>query len=234
MSNQTLFDSIATRDNVKLVVSLDSDFHKSLNAFRSATSKTRTLNDIIYPVVYLPDTDYGGLTIQFDNGKEIRLIVNLQYYYVYGFFLDDSKVYAFSGEGVEALDGLGFETTTIPFGDGYYDIKAELTTAELNTLLHKKVELSQITGALTQIIDTSISFKEKPESILIAFWSLVEGIRFAAISNVVGDLVGGKSTDHIYDYFYGLAEIWSKLCMTAYYDKELNPHIAVYDLNRVH
>ncbi|MBV1924834.1 MAG: hypothetical protein KUG68_12490 [Flavobacteriaceae bacterium] len=233
MDNTSLFDSISTINGVKLEITLDENFKKSLNSFRGLTSEPRILNGITYPSVYLTDSDYGGLTIQFGKGQELRLIMNLEYYYVYGFFLDDSKVYAFSGEGVEALDALGFETETIPYGDSYTDIKGQLTTDEFYALTDGVVEFSQIINALTEITDTSIPFSKKPTSILIAFWSLVEGIRFEAISDVVDNLIQDKPNDYVYNYFYYLAEIWAKLCVIAAYEKNLNPEVAVYDLHQI-
>lgn len=233
MDNTTLFNSMATRNGVKLAITLDENFKDSLGTFRGLTSKPRTLNGISYPSVYLTDSDYGGLTILYGNGLEMRLIVNLEFYYVYGFFLDDSKVYAFTGEANDALTSLGFETEVIPYGDGYYDIKAVLTTDEFYALTDTVIEFSQITDALTQIIDTSIPFTDKATSILIAFWSLVEGIRFEAISDVVDDVIQNKPNDYVYNYFYYLAEIWAKLCVIAAYKKNMNPEIAVYDLHQI-
>ena len=233
MDNTTLFDSMATINGVKLEFSLDENFKDSLNTFRGLTSEPITLNGITYPSVYLTDSDYGGLTILFGNGQELRLIVNLEYYYVYGFFLDDFKVYAFSGEAVEALDALGYDTVTIPYGDSYTDIKGQLTDNEFYALTDGVVEFSQITDALTEITDTTIPFSDKPTSILIAFWSLVEGIRFEAISDVVDNLIQNNPNDYVYNYFYYLAEIWAKLCVIASYEKNLNPEIAVYDLHQV-
>ena len=233
MDNENLFDSISKRDGVELVIDLDNNFQDDLEAFRKETSKSRTLNGIDYPSVYLTENDYGGLRILFDNGKELRLIINLEFYYVYGFFLDDNNVYAFKGVSEDALKKFGFETITIPYSDGYFDIKEELTDDEFNDLLSTTVEFSQITTALNQIVDATIPFTKKAKSILVVFWSLVEGIRFAGISNVVGGLIQGNPSDYIYDYFYELAEIWAKLSVITVYDKNLNPDIAVYELHRI-
>ncbi|MBV1924030.1 MAG: hypothetical protein KUG68_08390, partial [Flavobacteriaceae bacterium] len=104
---------------------------------------------------------------------------------------------------------------------------------EFYALTDGVVEFSQIINALTEITDTTIPFSKKPTSILIAFWSLVEGIRFEAISNVVDNLIQDKPNDYVYNYFYYLAEIWAKLCVIAAYEKNLNPEVAVYDLHQI-
>lgn len=77
------------------------------------------------------------------------------------------------------------------------------------------VELSLIIAALNQLSDTSIDLKDKAGAILVAFWFLVEGIRFAVISNVVSSLIQDNPRDYIYDYFYELAEIWARVSLIA-------------------
>lgn len=234
MDNKALFNSISKRDGFELEINLGATFQSSIDAFRKVTSRPRIINGISYTSVYLTKNEFGGLRIRYDKGKELCLIVNLEFYYVYGFFLDDSKVYAFDGEGDKALKKLGFETETIPYGDGYYDIKKMMGDDEFYNLLHTKIEFAQITSALNQITDTTIPFTKKAESILIVFWSIIEGIRFASISNVVSNLIQANTNDYIYDYFYELAEIWAKLSVIAVYDKKNNPDIGVYDLHRIH
>ena len=239
MNNIDKFNSISQRDGVDLVISLDANFQQSLDAFRKVTSQPRALNGIDYPAVFLKDTDYGGLTIKYDADKNLRLIVNLEFYYIYGFLLDDGNVYAFTDDKPEddcyqLLEDFGFICTKIPYGDSYGDISSQLEDDQFYDLQQTTVELSQIITALNTINDTAIDFKDKAEFILIAFWSLVEGIRFTGISNVVDNLIQQKSSDYIYDYFYELAEIWARLSIIAVYEKNMNPDIAVYDLHRIH
>ena len=165
---------------------------------------------------------------------QLRLIVNLQFYYVYGFYLVNAKVYAFKGSSKKELTKFGFDCDTIPYGDGYYDIKAEIGETVFNELLNTEVSLTQLISALDQLGNFNIPFSDKAKSILVVFWSLVEGIRFAGISNVILGLLKGypnKSTS--YQSFYDLAEVWSELCVKAADDKTLNPDIAVYDLDRI-
>ena len=238
MNNIDLFTTISQRNGVNLIISFDANFQKNLDAFRNATSNPRTLNGIDYPAVYLTDNDYGGLTIQYNTNKCLRLIVNLEFYYVYGFFLDDGNVYAFTDSNPEdncyqLLTDFGFTCTKIPYGDSYTDISRQLKNDRFYDLQQTTVKLAQITTALDTICDTSINFEDKAESILVAFWSLVEGIRFAGISNVVNNLIQEKPSDFIYDYFYELAEIWARISLIAAYEKTKNPDIAVYDLHRI-
>ncbi len=237
MDNNTLFNSISTKGGVELIIDLD-NYQQSLDSFRNATSKIRSLNGIDYRVVYLEKTDFAGLTIKFGQAKELKLIINLQYYYVYGFLLDDGKVYAYTDDDPQddcykALTDLGFSCEKIPYGDAYYDISNSIGYEALNKLKQTKVSYQLLINALSELADANIPFSKKNESILIAFWSLVEGIRFAGISNVVSDLTKGQQPDFIYDYFYELAEIWAKLSLITAYEKTLNPDIAVYDLNRI-
>ena len=217
-----------------LKIELDDNFESSLKKFRNLTSRIRTINKINYPAVYLSDADYGGLQIKYGSGSQLSLIVNLEFYYVYGFFLDDEKVYAFKGEAEEALSKFGFSTETIPYGDGYFDIKNELSEEEFYALLNTNVELNQIISGLDQLADTSIAFEKKAKSVLTVFWSLVEGIRFDGISNVVWNLIQNQPNVNVqYCIFYDLAEVWSDLCVKAVKVKIKNPSIAVYDLDRI-
>lgn len=237
MDNNTLFNSISTWKDIELVIDLD-NYQESLDSFRKATSKIRTLNSIDYRVVYLEKKDFAGLTIKYDQGKELKLIINLQYYYVYGFLLNDGKVYAYTDDNPQddcykALTDLGFSCKKIPYGDAYYDISDPIGYDIFNKLKQTKVSHQLLINALNELADANIPFYKKNESILIVFWSLIEGIRFAGISNIVSDLIQGQHPDFIYDYFYELAEIWAKLSLITAYEKTLNPDIAVYDLNRI-
>ena len=232
-TNAALFNKISSINGHDLNISLDSSFITSLDSFRKLTSELKTFNKIQYPAVYLSNTDYGGLTIS-HGSHQLRLIVNLQFYYVYGFFLDDNKIHAFSGEGIKALTDFGFDCDTIPYGDGYYDIKKVLGEKAFNNLLNTEVSLTQLISALNQLANINIPFTDKAKSILIVFWSLIEGIRFAGISNVILDLIQNNANKYkTYSTFYDLAEVWSELCVKAVDAKTLNQDIAVYDLDRV-
>lgn len=232
--NEALFNKISTISEESLTISLDHNFTNSLDRFRELTSRIRTLNNINYPVVYLSDEDYGGLTITYNSIGKLRLIVNLQFYYVYGFYLDDGNVYAFEGDSEQALTDFGFECTTIPYGDGYFDIKKILGESAFNDLLDTDVTLYEIVSSLNQVADIDIPFAYKSRALLITLWSMVEGIRFAGISNVVLKLLDQQYEHTTFSTFYNLAEVWSELCDKAAKDNTLNPDIAVYDLDRIH
>ena len=234
MTNQELFQSISEIDGRKLIISLDKNFDSTLTEFRSLTSEPRTINGITYPAVYLSSKDFGGLTVQYNETQSFQMLVNLQFYYVYGFYMSDGTVYAFQDDPEKELQKLGFETTTIPYGDGYYDIKRELGQGEFDALLDTKVSFNAINSALDEVNDQSISFTDKARSLLIVLWSLVEGIRFEGISSVVHSLItNDEHEESTYSKFYDLAEKWSKLCVKAVNENKMNPDIAVYDLDRV-
>ncbi len=231
-TNSTLFNRISKFKGHNLNLSLDENFEFDLNSFRNLTSRIRTLNSINYPVVYLNANDYGGLTINYGD-SQLRLIVNLQFYYVFGFYLDDDKVYAFNGPSETALTNFGFDCITIPYADGYQDIKAVLGETAFNKLLGTEVSLAQLIPALDQLTNIYIPFSEKARSILVVFWSLVEGIRFAGISNVILGLIQNYPNATIYQSFYNLAEVWTELCIKAVDEKKLNPDIAVYHIDHI-
>ncbi len=231
-TNSALFNRISKIKGHSLYLSLDENFKSEINSFRKLTSRIRRLNDIDYPVVYLSCNDYGGLTISHGNTK-LRLIVNLQFYYVFGFYLDDGKVYAFSGSSEGELTNFGFDCETIPYRDGYHDIRAVIGETGFNELLATEVSLAQLIPALDQLANFNIPFSDKARSILIVFWSLVEGIRFAGISHVILDLQQNYPNKTTYQSFYNLAEVWTELCEKAADDKTLNPDIAVYHLDHI-
>lgn len=231
--NESLFNKIATINEYDLKISLDPNYLESLDEFRELTSRIRTLNHINYPVVYLSENDFGGLTITYNSTGKLRLIVNLQFYYVYGFYLDDGNVYAFQGPSEQALKDFGFDCITIPYGDGYFDIKKVLGETAFNDLLNTDVTLYDIVSSLNQVANPNIAFSDKSRALLITLWSMAEGIRFSGISNVINKLLGQEYEDKTYSMFYNLAEVWSELCITAANEKTLNPDIAVYDLDRI-
>lgn len=232
-SNIDIFKGISTLHGEVLEIRLDNDFQFSLDGFRKATSRIRYINNEAYPAVYLSENDFGGLTITFGDNKKLQLIVNLEFYYVYGFLIGND-VYGFQGEGMTALEKLGFNVTPISYGDGYSDIRRQSQKEHLPDVTTMKVRLSTLLTSMENIINPTISFDQKSNDILVTFWSLIEGIRFAKISNTIGDLLENQPVTAIYDDFYKLAVIWAKLSVAAADKGVLNPDIAVYELHRIH
>ena len=229
-NNSSIFEGLSTFEGQKLELNLDESFDASYDAFRKVTTEIRTINDTDYRAVYLQDTDYGGLTINFENGQKLQLIMNLEFYYVYGFLIGE-EVHGFAGEGAEGLRGLGFDVIDIPYEDGYTQIRAQSTKEGLPDVTTKRVKLSLLYESMTNINNPDISFELKSNDILITFWSLVEGIRFAWISNIIDDLINDKPTTAIYDDFYKLAVNWKNLSVAAADKSAYNPVLAVYELD---
>ena len=152
---------------------------------------------------------------------------------MYGFLIEDT-VYGFQGEAIEGLKKLGFEVTPISYGDGYTAIRQQSEKEHLPDVTTMQVQLSTLLTSMENIINPDISFDKKSNDILVTFWSLIEGIRFAKISNTIGDLLKGNTTTSVYDEFYKLAVIWAKLSVAAAEKGVLNPDIAVYELHRIH
>jgi hypothetical protein len=232
-SNTSIFNTLATLQGEKLEICLDTNFSASLHIFRSLTSRIRYVNNEAYPVVYLSASDFGGLTITFGDNKKLQLIVNLEFYYVYGFLIGND-VYGFQGEGIDGLEKLGFTVTPISYGDGYSAIRQQSHKEGLPDVTTMKVRLSTLLTSMENILNPAISFDQKSNDILITFWSLIEGIRFAKISNTIEDLLENQPVNDVYDDFYKLAVIWAKLSVTAADKGVLNPDIAVYELHRIH
>ncbi len=231
--NTALFKKLSNFQGQSLEINLNSDFDASMDAFRSVTSRMRRINGQNYPAVYLTDSDYGGLTFNFGRGRKLQLIMNLEFYYVYGFLIG-TKVYGFQGEATAGLESLGFTVTPISYGDSYTDIQEQSVKEGLPDVKTKKVRLSTLLQSMSNIINPSISFDLKSNDILVTFWSLIEGIRFAKISNTIEDLLVEHPVNAIYDEFYKLAENWANLSVDAANKGVLNPAIAVYELHRIH
>ncbi|WP_299683549.1 ribosome-inactivating family protein [uncultured Dokdonia sp.] len=232
-SNTDIFKSISTLHGETLEIQLNENFQCSLDGFRKATSRIRYINNEAYPAIYLLASDFGGLTITFGDNKKLQLIINLEFYYVYGFLIGND-VYGFQGEGISGLEKLGFDVTPISYGDGYSDIRRQSQKEHLPDVTTMNVRLSTLLTSMENIINPDISFDQKSNDILVTFWSLVEGIRFAKISNTIEDLIENQPVSAIYDDFYKLAVIWAKLSVTAADKGVLNPDIAVYELHRIH
>jgi hypothetical protein len=230
--NSELFNQITVWNGAILEECLDENFDKSLENFRDATSKGRTINDQDYPAVYLNQYDFGGLTIHFDTDKTLSLIINLEFYYVYGFYFDGT-VYAYKGESFSALTSHGFECTEIPFGDSYPDIEANLSANDIAELKKTGATKDKLLASLATLADETVPFTDKCEAILVVFWSLIEGVRFQEISSAVNDSLNGSGTEKTDGDFYKLAEDWANLSVDAAKHGILNPAIAVYELHRI-
>ena len=208
-----------------------SQFLNDYTTFRDDTSQTFKYNDSDYPAVYLSSDDYAYLNIHSD-GTDLTLIVNLQYYYVYGFIID-GQYFAYQGEAYDALTSAGFtipEANIIPYGDAYYDIG---TDEQIDAVCQENVSLEVLQQAIDNVADLSIAWTDKNEDLLRMFWCLVEGIRFSEISYVVNQLVSGDSYNVTFSYFYYMAERWAKLSYGNAYEGKGDSSIAVYELNRL-
>ncbi len=230
--NRELFNTITIRNDVKLEEYLDSGFNDSINHFRTATTRDRTVNGQVYPAVYLDENDYGGLSIYFDEAQSLSLIVNLEFYYVYGFYYDGT-VYAYKGEAYDALQNYGFDCIKIPFGDSYPDIEKRLTTKQVDELKASQATWKLLHSSISTLADQSIAFEDKCLEILVVFWSLIEGIRFAEISDAINNTINGSGTSLTYADFYNLADHWAKLSVSAADNGKLDPRIAVYELHHI-
>ena len=118
----------------------------------------------------------------FDDDKTLSLIVNLEFYYVYGFYYDGT-VHAYKGEAFSALTNHGFECTEIPFGDSYPDIEANLSAQVIAKLKRTIATKDKLMASLATVANEGVLFTDKCEEILVVFWSLIEGIRFQKISS---------------------------------------------------
>lgn len=206
-------------------------FLNDYKTFRDATSQDFKYNDYEYPAVYLSSNDYAYLNIQ-SNGTQLTLIINLQYYYVYGFVIDGQN-FAYKGEAYEALTSAGFDipkANIIPYGDAYYDIG---TDEQIDAVCQENVSLEVLQQAIANVADLNIAWTDKNEDLLRMFWCLVEGIRFSGISDVVDKLVTGDSYNVTFAYFYYMAERWAKLSLGNAYEGKGDSSIAVYELNRL-
>jgi len=199
--------------------------------FRAATSQDFPYNDNNYPAVYLDSDDYAYLNISSDD-TQLTLIVNLEFYYVYGFKIDGQS-FAYEGEAFDALNAAGFdipESNKIPYGDAYYQIG---TDAQIQSVGQENVTLAAIQESIANVANLDIAWTDKNEDLLRMFWSLVEGIRFSEISETVNALISG-TPDHVtFAYFYYMAERWAELSVGAAYSGKVDKSIAVYELHRL-
>jgi len=207
-------------------LNLDSNLTSCYEEFRADTSKIFSYAESNYPVVYLSITEFAKVTIKYYRESKMTLIVNLQDYYVFGFIIND-KCYAFKGVD-KNLREAGFKVDeVIPYGDAYYEIgKGGIEEKVCN----ETVTFKDIVSSIDYIIDMNHSWEDKKEYLLRVFWTLVEGVRFNGISDVVQGLINGKPLSVTYRYFFFMAERWEKISVGNAYLGDLDKSIAVYDL----
>jgi hypothetical protein len=199
--------------------------------FRAATSQNFTYNKNNYPAVYMDGDQYAYLNIT-SNKSQLTLIVNLEFYYVYGFKIDN-QYFAYEGEAFDSLNQAGFtipEANKIPYGDAYYQIG---TYAQIDSVCQESVTLKALQNSIDQVVDLTIDWTDKNEDLLRVFWCLVEGIRFSEISTIVHELIAGNPYNTTFAYFYYMAERWAELSVGAAYSSKVDKSIAVYELHRL-
>lgn len=205
---------------------LNSNLKSDYEAFRKDTSKPFSHRSQTYPVVYLTADSYATLSIEYKEEKKLTLIVNLQDYYVFGFLIDN-KCYSFKSVD-EKLKQANFDVKeVIPYGDAYFEIgKGGIEDKVCGQLVSSK----DILAAIDFITDMNNSWESKREYLLRVLWTLVEGIRFSGISDLVQNLFNNKSEIITYRYFFYMAERWEKISVGNAYLGRLDKSIAVYDL----
>lgn len=213
-------------------LTLDSEhFLTDYATFREATSQNFSYKGNDYPAVYKTSDDYAYLTI-YSGQDELTLIVNLEFYYVYGFRIADAY-YAYEGEAYDALTAAGWdipEANKIPYGDAYYQIA---TYEQIDAVCQETVTLDALQNSIHRVVDTSIAWTDKNEDLLRVFWCLVEGVRFSEISYCVNKLISGENYNTTFAYFYYMAERWAELSVGAAYSGKMDKSIAVYELHRL-
>lgn len=206
-------------------------FLDDYQSFRDATSQNFSYNGNDYPAVYLDGDQYAYVNI-YSASDPLTLIVNLEFYYVYGFVIDN-QYFAYKGEAYDSLTAAGFyipEDNIIPYGDAYYEIG---TTAQIDAVCQENVSLNTLQAAISNIVDLSIAWTDKNEDLLRLFWCLVEGVRFAGISSVINTLLEGKPYNTTFAYFYYMAERWAEISVGAAYSGKVDKSVAVYELHRL-
>lgn len=206
-------------------------FLNDYTTFRTATSQNFSYNDNHYPAVYMDSDMYAYLNI-YAGANKLTLIVNLEFYYVYGFKIDD-QYFAYQGEAFDSLNQAGFnipQANKIPYGDAYYQIG---TYAQIDSVCKEFVSLDALQKSILRVVDLSLAWTDKNEDLLRVFWCLVEGIRFSEISNIVNELISGNAYNVTFAYFYYMAERWAELSVGAAYSGKVDKSIAVYELHRL-
>ena len=206
-------------------------FLDDYNTFRTATSQDFYYNDNNYPSVYLSSDDYAYVNI-YSKSDPLTLIVNLEFYYVYGFVIDQ-QYFAYEGEAYNSLTEAGFyipKENIIPYGDAYYEIG---TTQQIDSVCQENVSLDALQNAIAQVVDLSVAWTDKNENLLRLFWCLVEGVRFEEISSIMNTLLEGKPYNTTFAYFYYMAERWAEISVGAAYSGKVDKSVAVYELHRL-
>lgn len=207
------------------------EFLDNYKTFRDATAKNFSYQGQDYPAVYMGSDQYAYLTI-YSSSDQLTLIVNLEFYYVYGFKIED-QYFAYQGEAYDSLTKAGFYIPTaniIPFGDAYYEIGSE---QQINSVCQESVSLENLQQSIARVADLSIAWTSKNEDLLRMFWCLVEGIRFQEISGIVNTLIASEPYNITFAYFYYMAERWAELSVGAAYSGKVDKSIAVYELHRL-
>ena len=214
--------------NTQCLISNNSD---NYTTFREATSQNFNYNGNDYPAVYMDSKEYAYLNI-YSEANLLTLIVNLEFYYVYGFKIDD-QYFAYEGEAFDSLNQDGFtipEANKIPYGDAYYEIGSD---EQIDSVRQESVSLESLQNSISRVVDLSIKWTDKNEDLLRVFWCLVEGVRFSEISNIVNELIAGNPYNITYSYFYYMAERLAELSIGAAYSGKVDKSIAVYELHRL-
>lgn len=204
-------------------------FLDDYTAFRTATTQNFRYKNHNYLAVYMNNDQYAYLNV-LSNKNQLSLIVNLQFYYVYGFNIDN-QYFAFEGEAFNSLKKAGFtilEANKIPYGDAYNQIG---TSEQINSVCQESVSLITLQNSISRIVDMTIEWTDKNEDLLRVFWCLIEGIRFNEISNIVDELIAENPFNITFGYFYYMAERWAELSVGAAYSSKMDNSIAVYELH---
>ena len=231
-NNIDLLKKLSWVNDVELKITLDYQLSESIDIVRGAISKTTIYNSIKYPAVYLDQNTYGVLAC-YSNNIKVQAIMNLEYYYVYGFGYDDGTVYAFSGEGEKNLKALGFETLKIPYACDYFSIMHNSLINELQDLTEVRVNADNLRNACASLSQSDIVFSEKSNDVLTFLWSIIEGIRFGMVSDEILKTIKGGDSNMNYSRFLDIARNWSNLSTYCAKAAIRINQIAVYDLNRI-
>jgi len=206
-------------------------FLDDYDTFRKATTQPFKYKEKSYTAVYMTSDQYAYLNI-YSGKDQLSLIVNLEFYYVYGFKIA-GQLFAYEGEAFQSLTKAGFDipvANKIPYGDAYYQIG---TYPQIDAVCAENVSLEALQKAISTVADLSIAWTDKNEDLLRMFWCLVEGVRFNYISDIVDKLIKGDPYNVTFAYFYYMAERWAELSVGAAYSGKDDKSIAVYELHRL-
>lgn len=236
--NINLFQQISIIDDQLLKLDLNNnEFTNSYQQLRKLTSQIRTFNNENYPAVFFPESKLAGIEINFQNTK-INLIMDLQFYYVYGFFIAETgKIIAFSGEAANSITKADFtEINILPFSDSYSSILHYALQNGKTDPQDLPISKENISNAFLNLANNINSLANYTPDILIFLWSFIEGVRFSIICNhTYLVLYQNHASNKNFSYYLNLARNWANLSVAAAKAGILlNDIIAVYDLNRLH